>query len=109
MKKLYLKEEKDKIIKQYESGVSITSIHNSTGIARSTLCSWINGCRSDTTDKPLNRGDNNKLKIHCEKLENMIQILKTCGCSVDAPLSQRYEVINDIRHTTIIFKEICSI
>jgi len=96
MKKSYSKQDKEKVIKQHESGVSITSIHNSTGIARSTLYSWINEPRSDTTDKPLNRGDYNKLKMHCEKLENMIQILKTCGCSVDAPLSQRYEVIKDI-------------
>ncbi len=96
MKKSYSKQDKEEIIKQYESGVSITSIHNSTGIARSTLYSWINGPRSDTTDKPLNRGDYNKLKMHCEKLENMIQILKTCGCSVDAPLNQRYEVIKDL-------------
>ncbi len=98
MKKSYSKHEKEKIIKQYESGASITSIHNSTGIARSTLYSWINGCRSDTIDKPLNRGDYNKLKMHCEKLENMIRILKTCGCSVDAPLSQRYEVIKELSY-----------
>ena len=98
MKKSYSKQEKEKIIMQHESGVSITSIHNSTGIARSTLYSWINGLRSDTSDKPLNRGDYNKLKMHCEKLENMIRILKTCGCSVDAPLSQRYEVIKDLSY-----------
>ena len=96
MKKSYSKQEKEKIIKQYESGASITSIHNSTGIARSTLYSWINEPRSGDTDKPLNRGDYNNLKLHCEKLENMIQILKTCGCSVDAPLSQRYKVIKDL-------------
>ncbi len=34
--------------------------------------------------------------MHCEKLENIIQILKTCGCTVDAPLKQRYEVIKEL-------------
>ena len=96
MKKSYSKEEKDKVIKQYESGVSITSIHKSTGVARSTLYNWVNMCSSCTSDKPLNRGDYNKLKSHCEKLENIIRILKTCGCSVDAPLKQRYEVIKEL-------------
>ena len=96
MRKSYSKQEKERIITQYESGVSITSIHNSIGIARSTLYNWINeyNLRKDT--KPLNRSDYNKLKMHCEKLENMIQILKICGCTVDAPLSQRYEVIKEL-------------
>lgn len=95
MKKSYSKQEKEKIIKQLESGVSITSIHNSTGIARSTLYTWINKYNSKSKVQPLNKGDYNKLKAHCEKLENMLQILKTCGCSVDAPLSQRYKVIKE--------------
>lgn len=96
MKKSYSKQDKEKIITQYESGVSITSIHNSTGIARSTLHNWINEYNSKKDTKPLNRGDYNKLKMHCEKLENMIQILKICGCTVEAPLSQRYEVIKEL-------------
>ena len=29
----------------------------------------------------------------------MLQILKTCGCSVDAPLSQKYEVIKELSST----------
>ena len=96
MKKSYSKQEKERIIKQHESGISITSIHNSTGIARSTLHNWINEYNSKKDIKPLNRGDYNKLKMHCEKLENIIQILKICGCTVDAPLSQRYEVIKGL-------------
>lgn len=96
MKKSYSKQDKEKIITQYESGVSITSIHNSTGIARSTLYDWINEYNSRKDTKSLNRGDYNKLKMHCEKLENIIQILKICGCTVDAPLSQRYEVIKEL-------------
>ena len=42
MRKSYSKQDKEKIIKQYENGVPITSIHNSTGIARSTLYNCIN-------------------------------------------------------------------
>lgn len=56
MKKSYSKQDKEKIITQYESGVSITSIHNSTGIARSTLHNWINEYNSKKDTKPLARG-----------------------------------------------------
>lgn len=96
MRKSYSKQDKEKIITQYESGISITSIHDSTGIARSTLYNWINEHNSSKKVKPLNRRDYIKLKMHCEKLENIIQILKTCGCTVDAPLKQRYEVIKEL-------------
>ena len=96
MNKSYSKQDKEKIIKQYESGFSITSIHNSTGIARSTLYKWVNECNSSNNIKSLNKGDYNKLKMHCEKLENIIQILKICGCTVDAPLRQRFEVIKEL-------------
>ena len=37
--------------------------------------------------------DYNKLKMHCEKLERMVTILKSAGCTVDAPLKTRYEII----------------
>lgn len=79
------------------NGESIMSIHQATGIARSTIYNWINNRNSDAKDsKPLNKGAYNKLKMHCEKLENIIQILKTCGCTVDAPLHQRNEVIKEL-------------
>lgn len=96
MKKSYSKQEKEEVIKQLQCGASITTVHNTTGIARSTLYNWINRNKSDITDKPLNKGDYNRLKAHCEKLENIIQILKTCGCHVDAPLHQRYEAIKEL-------------
>lgn len=72
MRKSYSKQDKEKIITQYESVVSITSIHDSTGIARSTLYKWVNEYNSANNTKPLNKGDYNKLKMHCEKLENII-------------------------------------
>ena len=97
MKRYYTPEKRDDIVNKHLSGESIMSIHQSTGIARSTIYNWINNCNSDVNEiKPLNKGDYNKLKMHCEKLENIIQILKTCGCTVDAPLHQRYEIIKKL-------------
>ena len=68
MKKSYSKQDKEKIIKQYESGVSITTLNDSTGIARSTLYKWVAEYNSGNNTQPLNKGDYNKLKMHCEKL-----------------------------------------
>ena len=107
MKKTYSKQEKNKVIEQYKSGISITSIHKTTGIARSTLHLWLKGQNSDTAEKPINKGNYNKLKSHCEKLENTIQILKTCGCTVNAPLHQRYEVIKELS-TTYSITTLCN-
>lgn len=96
MKRYYTQEKRDGVVSMHLNGESIMSIHQSTGIARSTIYNWINSRNSDdSSNKPLNKGDYNKLKMHCEKLENIIQILKTCGCTVDAPLHQRYEIIKE--------------
>ena len=55
MRKSYSKQDKEKIITQYESGVSIASIHNSTGIARSTHFNCIIKHNFNQKVKPLNR------------------------------------------------------
>lgn len=95
MNQIYTQEEKEKIIHKHLCGECIMSIHKSTGISRTTLYSWINDYKA-SKNKPLNISDYNKLKMHCEKLENIIKILKTAGCTVDAPLKTRYEVIKNM-------------
>ncbi|MBP3360041.1 MAG: hypothetical protein J6N52_04240 [Clostridia bacterium] len=40
--------------------------------------------------------DYNKLKKHREKLERMVAILKSAGCTVDAQLKTRYAVIKNM-------------
>ena len=106
MKKFYTKEKKDSIVNMYLCGESIISIHNQTGISRTTLYSWINAYKVNQK-KPLNIADYNKLKMHCDKLENIIAILKSAGCTVDAPLKTRYEVIKNMSDTYSI-STLCS-
>lgn len=108
MKKTYSTEEKERILKQYQSGVTVTSIHKTTGVSRSTLYAWINGRNSkNNQNKLINIGDYNKLKEHCKKLENIITILKTCGCTVEAPLKQRYEIIKEL-HSKYSITTLCN-
>ena len=108
MKKTYSTEEKERILKQYQSGVTVTSIHKTTGVSRSTLYAWINGRNSkNNQNKLINIGDYNKLKEHCKKLEIIITILKTCGCTVEAPLKQRYEIIKEL-HSKYSITTLCN-
>lgn len=71
------------------------SIHKSTGISRTTLYNWISVYNA-SKKRPLNIADYNKLKMHCKKLDNIITILKSAGCTVDAPLKTRYAVIKNL-------------
>ena len=98
MKQMYNQESRENAINMYLCGESIMSIHNSTGISRTTLYDWINDYNS-SQKKPINMADYNKLKMHCEKLERMVAILKSAGCTVDAPLKTRYEVIKNMSDT----------
>ena len=108
MRKTYTVELKNKIIMRYAEGETITSIHKTTGISRSTLYIWINEHNATKgKTKLLNLGNYNKLKSHCEKLENIIKILKTCGCPIDAPLLRKYEVIKELSSTYSI-KTLCA-
>ena len=97
MKNIYTQETRTNVINMYLQGESVTSIHNSTGISRTTLYNWIN--TYSAKNKLLNVSDYNKLKMHCEKLEKIIEILKSAGCTVDAPLKTRYEVIKNMSNT----------
>ncbi|MBP3360040.1 MAG: helix-turn-helix domain-containing protein [Clostridia bacterium] len=47
MKQAYNQENRENVINMYLCGNSITSIHNSTGISRTTLYDWINTYNSN--------------------------------------------------------------
>lgn len=96
MKLRYTQQEKDIVLNRYICGETIMSLHKSTDISRTTLYNWIQTYNKSKTSKVLNVSDYAKLKRHCEKLENIIKILKTAGCTVDAPLKTRYEVIKNM-------------
>jgi transposase InsO family protein/transposase-like protein len=100
MNKHYTQDEKELILNQYLCGDTITDIHRRSGISRSTLHNWINAYNENSNvRKPINMGDYNKLKSHCAKLENIISILKSAGCTVNAPLKERYAVIKEMSDT----------
>lgn len=83
------------VIKHFGNGESVLQISKATGISRPTIYSWIKN-ENGKSEQKINIGDYKKLQSHCKKLENMVTILKTCGCSVYDPLQKRYDVITEL-------------
>lgn len=98
MQKNYTTEFKNKIIRRYVEGESVSSISKSTELSRSTIYIWLKDAqeKENLKTKPLNLGDFQKLKSKCQKQEEIIKILQTSPCSTRAPLSERYEVIKEL-------------
>lgn len=98
MQKNYTTEFKNKIIRRYVEGESVSSISKSTELSRSTIYIWLKDAqeKENLKTKPLNLGDFHKLKSKCQKQEEIIKILQTSPCSTRAPLSERYEVIKEL-------------
>ena len=91
-------EEKRQLVMRYQTGESVTSICADTGIARSTLYSWIKSfhvvkSRRGTQVTP---HDYDVLKKRVEKLEGIVQVLKAANCTVSAPLQDKLAALESL-------------
>ncbi len=93
--KKYDEKFKRAIIGRFSKGETVLQISKATGISRPTIYSWVKEGESKSEHK-VNMSDYKKLQAHCKKLENIITILKTCGCSVYEPLDKRFKVITEL-------------
>ena len=93
--KKYDEKFKRAIIGRFSKGETVLQISKATGISLPTIYSWVKEGENKSEHK-VNMSDYKKLQAHCEKLERMITILKTCGCSVYDPLHKKYEVISKL-------------
>lgn len=93
--KKYDEKIKRSIIVRFSNGETVLQISKATGISRPTIYSWVKEGENKSEHK-VNMSDYKKLQAHCKKLERMITILKTCGCSVYDPLHKKYEVISKL-------------
>ena len=92
----YTDEIKREIIAQYQAGFTVAELALKRGIARSTLYSWITPCASYQTTAIAQQA---KLSAHIRKLESIIEVLQTVGCSPNAPLQ------NKLREMELLFGE----
>lgn len=97
MKKIYSASEKSSVINRYAQGERITSIHNSTGISRNTIYSWIKQQQKEKYDKmKINLRYIHFLTQAYERQKKIIEILKRSPCSPSASLSEKYAVIIEL-------------
>ncbi|WP_207721646.1 hypothetical protein [Christensenella tenuis] len=87
------------VVGKYVSGISITKLSKETGIPQSTLYGWIKPYSriQSTAEKTPTMQEYNRLKSHVKKLENMLAILQSVGCTASAPLKDRLETIEALK------------
>lgn len=93
MKNTYISEQKRTIIERYISGgETYSQINADTGIAKSTFYSWLkkyNVEKENTKKKTVNFRNFMLLESKIERLENMVNILKSVSGIKDIPLSKK--------------------
>ena len=96
MKTKFTQEQKQELVNRYLSSESVKSITADTGVARSTLYSWINAYKNaDSTIAPTLR----EFKEYQRKnkyLTEIINILQTSPCSAQAPLREKLSAIEKL-------------
>ena len=97
MKKIYSQEFKEQIVQEHFAGNTITELAKEHSLSRSTIYSWIKQYgKAIKRTKPINMREYNDLQQTCEQLEKMVEILQQAPCTVTAPLSERYTLIQDL-------------
>ena len=94
MNKNYSNTEKQKYIKRYLSGESVTSISSTAKIPRSTLYAWLKEYQTKSSSiKEVSLKNFRILENKVKRLEGIIQILKKVNCTVHAPIREKlYEL-----------------
>lgn len=97
MKKIYSQEFKKQIVQEHFAGNTITKLAKEHSLSRSTIYSWIKQYgKAIKRTKPINMREYNDLQQKCEQLEKMVEILQQAPCTVTAPLSERYALVQDL-------------
>lgn len=96
--------EKDKIeiVKKYWKGQSVASLSSEHGVPRSTIHSWLKPYRQlHASDKCISsfftQKDYTDLKRHADKLEKMLEIVRTTGCTARSPLEEKIRVFHSLQ------------
>lgn len=80
-------EEKGALVARYHAGEAVTEICADTGIARSTLYTWIKPYTTTTTGSGhvVSQQELITLKQKNQKLQQKLEILQKVGCTVSSP------------------------
>lgn len=91
--------EKQAIIFLYRNGQSVAHISLETGVPRSTIYNWLKetSCDQDTL-KELTRKNFRMFERKVERLERIIEILKSAGCLPSDPLDIKLEALESLHN-----------
>ena len=91
----YTTDQKRELVLRYQNGESVSDICTQTGIARSTLYSWLKPYQTTITEAGMivTPQEFFYLKKRVEKLEGVIQVLKSVNCTVSAPLQDKLKAL----------------
>ena len=101
MKKHYTPDLKARIVLSYLGGKTISDLARDNKISRSTIYIWIKEAQTeeDTKVNPVNLRTFHGLKSRCQRLETIIEILKSAPCSHSASLQEKMEAIQEMSST----------
>lgn len=89
MNNKYSEEVKKKILDQVKIGAKISDLSKEFNIARKTIYVWIKNAKNNTPPSVTERKEISELKRKIKKLETMLEIIRKCNCSYDAPLKEK--------------------
>lgn len=91
----FTEEEKMAFVKRYQEGESVIRICNENQIPRSTFYRWIQDYQQTVTDTGtvVTPQAFQHLKRKAQKLEDMVQVLKTVDCTVSSPLQEKLKAM----------------
>ena len=96
MKNTYSVEQKQAVLKRYHSGMSVRELVTETRIPRSTIYAWLEKSKETGEEHSVSRKAYNQLQEHARRLEEMLNILKTCGCAPHDPLSEKLKTLEQL-------------
>jgi len=99
VKNKYTEKTRKNIQKRYMSGETVAEISKSTGIPRSTMYSWIAECRKERSNPKLDSPAMQiyQLKRRIEKLERIVEVLKTVDCTANSPLKVKLDEMESLK------------
>lgn len=85
-------------VKRYQDGETVIQICNENQIPRSTFYRWIHDYQQTVTDTGtvVTPQEFQYLKRRSNKLEDMIQVLKTVNCTVSSPLQEKLKAMEPL-------------
>ena len=91
MKHTITNAEKQSLIRRYHAGESATALCLQAGIPRSTFYTWLSHRKTPygETAHPISIAELNRLRNRTDRLEQIIEVLKTVNCTVSSPTKDK--------------------